>query len=116
MGNAVCAIVEASIGSRSYEKALKVLSFLREHCVTSQKAEGFNTILHHIRTKYKDGLQHNFWISISQAGISLINEQDYTGAGVRLEDAKKFIAQASRDNMVQEDACDTDEDELEGME
>ncbi|GMH32617.1 hypothetical protein BSKO_00451 [Bryopsis sp. KO-2023] len=117
MEDAIFAIVTASIGDRSYPKAMQSLSAFRRECVAKEKSNEFNAFLRKFCETYKEDAVHcAMWALVVGSGVTLIDEQEVPGCGVSRAEAEDFIKPAEPAVVRDEEMAEEEDDDFEGME
>lgn len=117
MKEAIQGIVEQSIGSRSYQKALQTLTALRKGCAQNSKALEFNDILCYLRDLYKpSATRSDFWERVLEEKVTLIHKEEVESSNITPSGAQEFLTAGTQTMALQqEDVEMVDDDEFEGM-
>lgn len=118
MKEAVCGVVDLSIGSRSYHKALQALIAFRKGCVENSKVLEFNHALCHLRDRYKvSSTRSEFWGQVLEEKVTLIHTGEVACSNIIPLEAQEFLTAGTQALVTQkEDMEVVDDDEFEGME
>eukprot|EP01063_Lacrimia_lanifica_P011323 TRINITY_DN18130_c0_g1_i1.p2 TRINITY_DN18130_c0_g1~~TRINITY_DN18130_c0_g1_i1.p2 ORF type:complete len:814 (+),score=333.55 TRINITY_DN18130_c0_g1_i1:102-2444(+) len=85
-------LVQDSIGSQLYGKALHCITTLRTTCVHEDEPKFFNGFMREIKAAFSVGKRAAFWEMVKEAGVTLISTDDCDGADATPEAARGFLA------------------------
>lgn len=116
MGAIVDRLVQESIRSSYYEKALECLGELRRGAVEDDEPALFNEILRSMRDRYSSGQHAAFWRSIVRRGITLISNTENSTSLVTEEASRAFLKEEEKNLSERMEEEELPHDELDEIE
>ena len=79
---------------RNHQKAASAVKALRAAAVLHSRGASFNTTLQNLQAQFQTSTQHQkFWQLLMERKVTLISDDEASGAGVSAVEAENFLKQ-----------------------
>jgi ATP-dependent DNA helicase 2 subunit 2 len=85
-------LVEDSIRTQLYPKAIECLQALRQGCIQEDEPQKFNDYMEEMKQLYANKRKDDFWQAVRQSGISLITAQESAESTVSPAQSSQFLS------------------------